>query len=519
MKQETALAVLKSGANVFLTGEPGSGKTYVVNQYAEYLRAHGIEPAITASTGIAATHIGGFTIHSWCGIGIKRHLTKDDLNAITQNKRLVGRVSSARVLIIDELSMLSADALSMINMVCCKIRRNEKPFGGLQAVLVGDFFQLPPVVSRKDYAQKTLMSEPKDPGALFAYASTVWQELRLLTCYITEQHRQDDAAYMDMLSAVRGGTFSEKHRILLRTRYAREPRGGTSQLYSLNIDVDHLNTAELAKLPGAEHAFLMKRQGPEQLVGPLTRGCLSPENLVLKANARVMFTKNDTQTHAYVNGTQGVVATFEKDTEYPIIKTESGKSVTAKPVEWRVEDRGRVLAEISQIPLRLAWAITIHKSQGMSLDTAHMNLADVFEYGQGYVALSRVRSLQGLTLAGLNERALLVHPDIQEKDKEFRNASREADRAFSALPAAEQAAKQENFIRACGGHAKPMVHSKKPFSVSTARQKHSNAYRPWNDAADAQLVRLHRQGVPIAALAGIFKRNRGAIRSRLAKLL
>src|SRR3989344_3672604 len=150
MTQAEALAILKTGANVFLTGEPGSGKTHTVNQYVAYLRSSGIEPAITASTGIAATHIGGFTIHSWSGIGVRRVLTPYDLDHIGQNRNIVRRVGNARILIIDEISMLSATALNMVDAVCREIRRNQEPFGGLQVVLVGDFFQLPPISLRED---------------------------------------------------------------------------------------------------------------------------------------------------------------------------------------------------------------------------------------------------------------------------------------------------------------------------------------------------------------------------------
>ena len=145
MTQSQALSILKTGANVFLSGEPGSGKTHVINEYVKYLRDRNIEPAITASTGIAATHIGGLTIHSWSGIGIKRNLNKYDLDRISSSEYIVKRVKRSSVLIIDEISMLSAQTLSMIDTVCKEIKADQKPFGGMQIVFVGDFFQLPPV--------------------------------------------------------------------------------------------------------------------------------------------------------------------------------------------------------------------------------------------------------------------------------------------------------------------------------------------------------------------------------------
>ena len=145
MNQSDALKILKTGANVFLTGEPGSGKTYTINQYVSYLHSHSIEPAITASTGIAATHIGGMTIHSWSGIGIRSRLSTSDLKSIATNQYVKKRIGKAKILIIDEISMLPPQTLQMVEAICREVKDSPEPFGGMQVVLVGDFFQLPPV--------------------------------------------------------------------------------------------------------------------------------------------------------------------------------------------------------------------------------------------------------------------------------------------------------------------------------------------------------------------------------------
>lgn len=441
MTQTEALAILKTGANTFLTGEPGSGKTHTINQYVAYLRSCGVEPAITASTGIAATHIGGLTIHAWSGIGIRRGLSAYDLDRIGQNRTAVRRVGQASILIIDEVSMLSARALLMVDQVCQEIRRNREPFGGLQVILVGDFFQLPPV-SR---------SEGGEAAEQFAFCSAAWDRLKPVVCYLSEQHRQADDNFLTVLSAIRNGAFAEEHRQLLRSRYAPKPTEGITQLYSHNANVDHINEGELNKLPGSAKIYQMESNGPDKLVAPLKRGCLSPESLALKVGARVMFTKNDIVNHRYVNGTLGTVSGFTRLDGAPIITTLAGKEIVAEAAEWHIEDGGRVLARIKQVPLRLAWAITVHKSQGMSLDTAHMDLSQTFEYGQGYVALSRVRTLAGLYLAGLNARALQVHPEISREDKRFRAESAAAGAQFASLPATELETMHGNFIRACGG--------------------------------------------------------------------
>ena len=210
----------------------------------------------------------------------------------------------------------------------------------------------------------------------------------------------------------------------------------------------------MAKLPGKLKWFEMTDRGPEKFVTALKRGCLSPEILKLKIGARVIFTKNDAVFHKYVNGTMGEVLGFSKEDGCPIVKTNDGRTIFAQPAEWRLEDGGRVIARVVQIPLRLAWAMTIHKSQGMSLDAAHIDLSDAFEYGQGYVALSRLRALNGLSLAGLNERALLINPKICAEDGKFRAKSDDARQRFDSIDSDELKKKHDSFIYACGGNPK-----------------------------------------------------------------
>jgi ATP-dependent DNA helicase PIF1 len=235
-----------------------------------------------------------------------------------------------------------------------------------------------------------------------------------------------------------------------RVSSAKDISAEIPRLYAHNIDVDRINTAALMKLPGAPRTFTMTSQGGDALVKALKRGCLSPEVLLLKKNAVVMCTKNN-PLHGFANGTLGTVIGFDAATSYPIIKTKDGDTMTIEPMEWVVEEGGKIRAKIIQVPLRLAWAMTIHKSQGMSMDAAAMDLSGVFEHGHGYVALSRVRSLQGLYLLGWNERALLVHPLVAEEDMQFRQRSLDAEEAFAEMNQKERRTMEENFIRACGG--------------------------------------------------------------------
>ncbi|HEX2792336.1 MAG TPA: AAA family ATPase [Candidatus Paceibacterota bacterium] len=440
MTQAEALNILKTGANVFLTGEPGSGKTHTVNAYVHWLRSHAIEPAITASTGIAATHIHGMTIHSWSGIGISEQVTPELIERITQKEHVVKRIERTSVLIIDEVSMLSSEVLTMVDAVARAARRREEPFGGMQVVLVGDFFQLPPIAKMGKQAS-------------FAFESPSWKTLNPIVCYLSEQHRQDDPAFLDLLAAIRQSAWDHTH-ISLITARETDAEGldeDTPQLFTHNADVDRINESKLNALAGSAKTFAMNAEGAPALIEGLKRGCLSPERLVLKEGAVVMFTKNN-PIAGYANGTLGAVSGFERGTNYPLVETRDGRTITVSPADWAVEENGKPRAKVSQVPLRLAWAITVHKSQGMSMDAAAMDLSRAFEYGQGYVALSRVRTLAGLSLLGWHENALAIHPAVAARDTEFRAVSNEAALAFDALAEDGTRAEMErNFIRASGG--------------------------------------------------------------------
>lgn len=437
MTQDTALSILKTGVNVFLTGEPGSGKTHTVNEYVAYLRAHDIEPAITASTGIAATHIGGMTIHSWAGIGIKQSLSEAELDELATRERLVTRLKKTQVLIIDEISMLSAATFVTVDKACRALRRNDLPFGGLQVVLVGDFFQLPPI------------SRGYDGPAQFAYHAPSWRALNPVVCYLSEQHRQGDDNLRSLLAEIRTGSITDEAYEVLSSCRATRVDAQTTELFAHNQNVDTVNDKKLEALPGNNKIFNTTSRGNKTLVEQLIRGCLSPEMLALKKGARVMFTKNNFEG-GYVNGTLGDVVDFGSD-GFPIVETLAGRRVVVEPADWTITDGDKALATITQLPLRLAWAITIHKSQGMTLDAAVIDLSRAFEYGQGYVALSRVRALSGLVLLGYNDRALRVHPEVLDTDAHFRSASFAAEATFGDMPKSELRDLHEKFVRASGG--------------------------------------------------------------------
>lgn len=435
MTQAEALSILKSGRNVFLTGEPGAGKSYTVNAYVSYLRSHGIDVAVTASTGIAATHIGGMTIHSWSGIGIANSLSEHDLREMAGRDKLAKRIKATKVLIIDEISMLDGRMLTCVERVCRAVRGSMMPFGGIQVVFVGDFFQLPPVSREND--------------VLFAFDSHAWKDAAPTICYLHEQHRQEDAEFLSILAAIRTGEVTDGHRETLASRQS-SMREEMTKLFSHNTDVDRINATELKKLPSASSTFVAKHRGPKPLIETLFRGCLSPERLELKVGAKVMFTKNNPETQV-VNGTTGVVTMFQRGSNFPIVQLKSGRVVAAEPMDWSIVADGAPLATISQIPLRLAWAMTVHKSQGMSLDAAYVDLSSAFAFGQGYVALSRVRTLSGLHLGGINEQALMVDPLVLERDQQFREASANAVVELTEMTTEQIEAAEQKFIIECGG--------------------------------------------------------------------
>ena len=465
MTQAEALTILKTGATVFLTGEPGAGKTHTVNEYVEYLKAHEIDVAITASTGIAATHIGGMTIHSWSGIGIRSSLDPYTLDAIASNEYVSKRVRRAQVLIIDEISMLPPETLEMVNAVCREVKGVDAPFGGMQVVFVGDFFQLPPIFKREQVMQSQeslYLDNVEEPRAQFAFDSSAWKASTPVICYLTDQYRQDDTELLSVLTAIRRNEFDEDHFELISSRKTTTETAPQDipRLFSHNADVDNINTNKLKSIKSDERAFQMQSTGNAKLVEVLKRGCLSPDVLLLKIGAEVMFTKNN-QKEGFYNGTLGTVVGFQEGSHYPIVETKEERKIVVEPSAWIIEENGKIKAQISQIPLRLAWAITVHKSQGMSMDSAVMDLERVFEYGQGYVALSRVRRLSGLHILGWNARAFQVHPEVFEKDESFRLASEEAIDAFMAPHPEELKKMQENFILASGGTLVPQTVSKK----------------------------------------------------------
>ncbi|WP_201538187.1 AAA family ATPase [Psychrobacter immobilis] len=501
MRQSSALDILKTGQNVFLTGSAGSGKTYTLNQYIDYLRARRVPVAVTASTGIAATHMSGTTIHSWSGIGIKDELSDRDLSNLSRKQFLADRLKDTAVLIIDEISMLHAKQINLVSQVLKHVRKNDKAFGGIQVVVAGDFFQLPPIGSKGESNREK-----------FAFMSEAWLDAKFHICYLSEQHRQVSEATNggldldDILNQIRRQEVTFEAIAALEATYDQSVDIKRTRLYTHNLNVNKINDTELASLSSDMMRFESTSTGDSKLVETLKKTVRTQDELILKIGAKVMFIKNNTEL-GVSNGTMGELIGFaavkvddsqdnsdaliendedidnstdneegtakrvkdktkkDKDSDkktaktkkpttqkMPVVRLNSGREVIAEPEEWIIEDEtGEVLASYEQVPLCLAWAITIHKSQGMTLDAAEIDLSRTFELGQGYVALSRLKSLAGLQLLGMNDMSLQLDPLARGADKRFLVLSDEADANYAMLDEESMTQAHEKFVLKSGG--------------------------------------------------------------------
>uniref|UniRef100_A0A8C6TDJ2 ATP-dependent DNA helicase PIF1 n=1 Tax=Neogobius melanostomus TaxID=47308 RepID=A0A8C6TDJ2_9GOBI len=401
-KEQTAvLSAVLSGRNVFFTGSAGTGKSFLLKRIIGSLPPK--STYATASTGVAACHIGGTTLHSFAGQDGSGSAPLAQCIELAQRPGILQHWTSCRHLIIDEVSMVEAHYFDKLESVARSVRRSTEPFGGIQLIVCGDFLQLPPVSKGKEKAS-------------FCFQSRSWRKVIQLNMELTEVRRQTDQSFITLLQAVRVGRVTEEvSGKLLHSAYHKIERDGilATRLCTHKDDVELTNQNKLQQLPGAACVFEALDSDPAL---EKTIDAHSPVGRVLqlKVGAQVMLTKNLDVARGLVNGARGVVVSFETTEKhgYPRVRFLCGVTEVMKPERWVFKSGGGLHLSRQQLPLKLAWAISIHKSQGMTLDCVEISLARVFESGQAYVALSRARSLEGLRVMDFDPRVVRADPDV-----------------------------------------------------------------------------------------------------------
>lgn len=415
-EQRAALEAACGGKSIFITGPGGTGKSFLLEALYRRMRASGRRIVVTALTGCAALLLGSHakTLHSWAGIGLGRGSLSSMVQSIATNGRKKKNWKQTDCLVIDEVSMLTPKLLETLEQIGRFIRKDPRPFGGLQVIFVGDFHQLPPVAKEEMETQ-------------FAFQSPVWDRLVEATFPLTVIHRQRDPAFQEILEEARRGELSAASYQMLLARKTAAWKGQLIRptlLFTRNADVNSINTTHLEKLTGEEHTFeartLSKPQRIQEdilqlRIEKLDRDAPYETVLRLKVGAQVMLLKNTDPDQGLINGSRGVVKGFDPN-GWPLVKFLSVlEPISVKPATWEDDGEGDVPVVREQIPLRLAYAVTIHKAQGASLDSALIDVGRAtFEYGQAYVALSRVRSLDALWIYDIDPVAFRVHPAVKE---------------------------------------------------------------------------------------------------------
>ena len=418
MTQEEAELLMKSGRSILLTGAAGSGKTYLLEEFTKWARNERKKVAVTATTGLAATNINGTTIHNWSGIGVHDQYQEHIVQHMFPRYR--NAINGADILLIDEISKLHDFRLDMVERIVREVRGKEEPFGGLQVILSGDFFQLPPINGL----------EQRSGG--FITESEIFKTGMFTVCYLDKIYRQIEGDELNnILNSLRCNTFGPSQIELLWARaHVNLDNDTVSELYCTNRGVDQRNQEELDNLPGEAFFYTQQISGINvNAKEELRRVCSAVPNLSLKNGAVVMFNKNDPHRH-FFNGSLGKIVGFNSERR-PTVKLNNGRIEDVEPAEWYLEDgEGMRLATIWQLPLRLAWAITVHKCQGMTLDAARIDLSNAFVEGIGYVALSRVRSIKNLSLIGWNDMARRVSSKALRLEQHLLDASKEAQKSI-----------------------------------------------------------------------------------------
>ncbi|BFF96137.1 ATP-dependent DNA helicase PIF1 [Drosophila madeirensis] len=408
-EQMEVLRACTTGKNVFFTGSAGTGKSFLLRRIISALPPDGT--IATASTGVAACLIGGTTLHAFAGIGggdatMQRCLELASRPVSAQTWRKCKR------LIIDEISMVDGQFFEKIEAVARHIRRNDRPFGGIQLILCGDFLQLPPVI-RGDFGAAP-------PQQRFCFQSSAWETCIQCVYELKQVHRQSDPEFVEILNHLRIGHVNETitTRLVATSRQKIEGNGIlATQLCSHTNDANSINESKLENLKGDKMLFRAD-DSDAGMTKQLDQQVQAPSQLYLKVNAQVMLLKNINISNGLVNGARGVVVRMEKD--LPVVRFKNNQEYVCKHEKWIIKTATGGMITRRQVPLKLAWAFSIHKSQGLTLDCVEMSLSKVFEAGQAYVALSRAKSLQSVRILDFDAKQVWANPQVLQFYKGFR---------------------------------------------------------------------------------------------------
>ncbi len=404
IQQQKIVESYLNGDNVFISGGAGTGKSYLLNYLKKNFSHLGLE--ITASTGIASINIGGSTIHSFAGIGLANHPIEQILANLKQTKfsKIRKRILKTKTLAIDEISMISPELLEILDIVFREIRQSKKIFGGLQVLFFGDFLQLPPVNKFNEEIS-------------YCFNSKIWEDFNFKNFILTKAFRQSDKDFIDILNNLRFGIVNLNDQKILDSRVNIADQNQSIKptiLTTHNDRVERINAKFMQNIANKEFEYKADFSGDLYKIDFLKKNCLAYQVLKLKIGAQVMMIKNTHQKEGVINGSLGIIRDFSPKKNYPIVEFANNKILTISPEEWNLEKFDhdtktiKIEASISQIPLILAWAITIHKSQGLTLDKISCDLSNVFSPGQSYVAISRVKTLSGLFIESINYNKIIA---------------------------------------------------------------------------------------------------------------
>ncbi len=433
-EQLEALKAVALRQNVFISGPGGTGQSFLI-KYVKEDAPPGCKVAVTALTGCAAILLGcgAKTLHSWAGIGLGKEPVAELVARIVKrakyNPSPYKSWTKTDVLIIDEISMMSAELFEKLNAIAKTLRKSAAPFGGLQVIALGDFFQLPPVV-------RDLSATDAATAAHFAFSAPSWADTFTRTVQLRQVVRQADPVFQELLNSFRLGEVREDHVDLLKTRMNLDWDDleiKPTLLFPRRAEVDKINAANLSALDGASYTYEARTESKAGTDKRTVAASETPEGKLLidrfdsdapytpietlAIGAQVMLIYNKDQNAGLVNGSRGVITHFvpsddDPKEQIPVVKFKNGMHIPIARHTWEMEQMPGICR--SQIPLRLAYACTIHKSQGASLDCALIDCGpSVWEWGQAYVALSRVRSLDGLYMFAFDRRAVKAHPVVR----------------------------------------------------------------------------------------------------------